>query len=184
MNVKYFGTTLTEKGHFLQDLLSIGLDYNKSLNVNQFPFDIQSLTKGKPKGYVLKTVVDKYKIIAIEGSCCDQRFGTSSVFVTTENVTLDQFELYLLLHPWVNKMIDLMPFEVDLKTKTFSSEKEIINHFPEELLEWLKESYKSVSFGREPIKISKYGGSFFVKFSEKETYKISLQLYKSEVTID
>lgn len=112
MNVKYFGTTLTDKGHFIQDLLSIGLDYKRSLDVNQFPFDIQSLTKGKPKGFVLKQIIGKYKIIAIEGSCCDQRGGTSSVFVTTENVSLEQFEHYLLLHPWVNKMIDLMPFEV------------------------------------------------------------------------
>lgn len=55
---------------------------------------------------------------------------------------------------------------------------------PEELLEWLKESYKEVSFGREPIKISKYGGSFFVKFSKKETYRISLQLFKSQITLD
>lgn len=55
---------------------------------------------------------------------------------------------------------------------------------PSELLEWLKECYKSVSYGREPIKISKYGGSFFVKFSDKETYKISLQLYKTEITLD
>jgi|SRR6185503_3047829 len=54
----------------------------------------------------------------------------------------------------------------------------------EELLEWLKESYKSISFGREPIKISKYGGSFFVKFSDKETYKISLQLFKSQISLD
>lgn len=55
---------------------------------------------------------------------------------------------------------------------------------PEELLEWLKKSYESVSFGREPIKISQYGGSFFVKFSEKETYRISLQLFKSQITLD
>lgn len=55
---------------------------------------------------------------------------------------------------------------------------------PSELLEWLKESYKSVSFGREPIKTSKYGGSFFVKFSDKETYRISLQLFKSQITLD
>jgi len=55
---------------------------------------------------------------------------------------------------------------------------------PIELLEWLKECYKSVSYGREPIKISKCGGYFFVKFSDKETYKISLQLYKTETTLD
>jgi len=59
-----------------------------------------------------------------------------------------------------------------------------MENIPEELLEWLKEAYKSVSFGREPIKISKYGGSFYVKFSEKETYRISLQLFKSEITLD
>lgn len=59
-----------------------------------------------------------------------------------------------------------------------------MREIPTELLEWLKESYKSVSFGREPIKISKYGGSFFVKFSDKETYKISLQLYKTEITLE
>lgn len=55
---------------------------------------------------------------------------------------------------------------------------------PDELLDWLKKSYEHVSYGREPIKISQYGCSFYVKFSEKETYRISLQLYKSDVTLD
>ena len=59
-----------------------------------------------------------------------------------------------------------------------------MENLPAELLEWLKESYKSVSFGREPIKISKYSGSFYVKFSETETYRISLQLFKSQITLD
>lgn len=59
-----------------------------------------------------------------------------------------------------------------------------MENIPEELLQWIKESYKSVSLGREPIKISQYGGSFYVKFSEKETYRISLQLFKSQITLD
>lgn len=118
MKVKYFGTQLNEKGHFLQDLLTIGIDYNRSINVGQFPFDIQSLTKNKPKGFVLKTIIENYKIIAIEGSCADQRGGTCSVFVTTENVNLEQFESYLIVHPFVIKMIELMPFKVDFGVKT------------------------------------------------------------------
>lgn len=114
MKVEYFGTTLTEKGHFLQDLLSIGLDYNRNLNINKFPFDIQSLTKNKPKGFVLKTNIENYIIIAIEGSCCDQRGGTCSVFVTTEDISLGYFESYLLNHPFFKEMVRLMPFEVKI----------------------------------------------------------------------
>lgn len=114
MRVKYFGTSLTEKGHYLKDLLSLGLDYNYSISTSHFPFDIYSFTKGNPKGFVAKEIVGKYKVIAIEGSCSDTRWGTVSVFITEENVSLKEFELYLSNHPWVIKMLEQMPFEVNL----------------------------------------------------------------------
>lgn len=113
MKVKYFGTSLTEKGHYLVDLLSQGLDWNKSTDINQYPFNIYSFTKGQPNGFVSKEVIGKYKIIAIQGSCIDTRGGCVSVFITEENVTIKQFEDYLLNHPWVIKMLNQMPFDVD-----------------------------------------------------------------------
>lgn len=117
MKVKYFGTSLTEKGHYLKDLLPLGLDYSYTLSTSHYPFDIYSFTKGNPKGFVAKYEVDNYKVIAIEGSCIDQRWGTVSVFITEENVTLRQFKDYLSNHPWVIKMLEQMPFKVDLNAK-------------------------------------------------------------------
>lgn len=114
MKIEYYGTKLNEKGHFLRDLLSESLDWESRLNTSKFPFDIYSFTKGKEKGFVSKQIIENYKIIAIEGSCCDHRWGTVSVFITTENVTLKEFEDYLLNHKWVKEMIELMSFEVKI----------------------------------------------------------------------
>jgi len=58
------------------------------------------------------------------------------------------------------------------------------NELPNELIEYLQKAYKSVSFGRKPIKVSEYGGSIFVRFTPTETYKISLGRYNSTVTLD
>lgn len=113
MKVEYYGTKLNEKGHFLRELLSESLDWSYSLNISKFPFDIYSFTKGNKKGFVSKQIIEDYKIIAIEGSCCDHRWGTVSVFITQENISLEQFETYLLNHKWVKEMIQLMPFEVN-----------------------------------------------------------------------
>lgn len=54
---------------------------------------------------------------------------------------------------------------------------------PLEIYEFIKYSFESVSFGRTPTKITQYGGSLFVRFSPTECYRISFQLYKSEVTL-
>lgn len=55
---------------------------------------------------------------------------------------------------------------------------------PTDALEYLKETYKKISFGRTPTKISKYGGSLMISFSDDETYRFNIQLYKSNVTLD
>ena len=53
-----------------------------------------------------------------------------------------------------------------------------------EVQKYLAETYKKVSFGRNPTNISQYGGSIFVSFSKTETYRFNIGLYKSEVTLD
>ncbi len=117
MKVKYYGTSLTEKGHYLVYLESQGLDWRKSLDIRKYPFDIYGFTKAQPNGFVSKEIIGKYKIIAIQGSCIDARGGCVSVFITEEDVTIGQFEEYLLNHPWVIKMLDMMPFDVDFGAK-------------------------------------------------------------------
>lgn len=178
IKTEYYGTSLTEIGHYIHSLGVYGLDLERNINVSKYPFDIYSFSKNTEKGTVIKSEIKNFKIISITGSCIDKRGGTVSVFITNDNVSLDQFEEYIKNHPYCKRMFDQMSFNV------LWQENKINLDLPKELLEWLKESYKSVSFGREPIKISKYGGSFFVKFSDNETYKISLQLHKSQTTLD
>lgn len=114
MKVEYFGTSLTEMGHYLKELLPESLDWRGSYDTRKFPFDIYAFTKGQGKGYVAKEVVGKYKVIAIEGSCIDTRWGTVSVFITEDKVSLQEFEDYISNHAWVQKMIEQMPFEVKI----------------------------------------------------------------------
>lgn len=60
----------------------------------------------------------------------------------------------------------------------------LLEAVPMEVQKYLAETYKKVSFGRKPTKISQYGASIFVSFSNNETYRFNIELYKSEVTLD
>jgi len=77
-----------------------------------------------------------------------------------------------------------MENKVENTTETGNEANTMLEAVPMEVQKYLAETYKKVSFGRNPINISQYGGSIFVSFSKTETYRFNIGLYKSEVTLD
>lgn len=112
MKIEYFGTSLTEKGHYIYHLGKYGLDYEKDLNINKYPFQVERLNDNTEKGSVLRTHIQDYKILHITGSCIDKRPGCKSVFITQEAVTLKDFEDYIRGHDYCKKMFEQMDFEI------------------------------------------------------------------------
>jgi hypothetical protein len=55
---------------------------------------------------------------------------------------------------------------------------------PQELIAYLIDAWKQIHFVGKPIKFPKYGGSVFVVFDNRQTYRLNLSLYNSEVTLD
>lgn len=112
MNIEYFGTNLTEKGHYLWKLNREGLGYERNLNINKFPFQVEHLNDNTERGTVLRTQIQDYKIIHITGSCIDQRGGCKSVFITRDAISIEDFEKYIRGNEFCKKMFTKMPFEV------------------------------------------------------------------------
>jgi hypothetical protein len=60
-----------------------------------------------------------------------------------------------------------------------------IDEVPSELKKYLVDTFKNIAKGEGKLKsISQYGGSIFVTFDKNRTYRMTIQLYNSEITID
>ncbi len=56
---------------------------------------------------------------------------------------------------------------------------------PEVLKKYLEETFSKICKGEGEIKrMSQYGGSFFVIFENNRTYRLNMELYNNEVTLD
>ena len=61
----------------------------------------------------------------------------------------------------------------------------ILAEVPVELQKYLADTFKHIARGEGKLKnISQYGGSIFVTFDKNRTYRMNIQLYNSEVTLD
>lgn len=82
MDIRYFGTALDDKGHYLWNHCGDRL-CNKSLDLKELPFCPESFPKKgetKSKGECKIYHEAGYTILAYEGSTIDDRWGTRSVF--------------------------------------------------------------------------------------------------------
>lgn len=110
----YYGTNLTEYGHYFWKLNDTQLVY-KGLDGKDesVPFEPDNLiSSGAPKGMVGFFRIDGYSIIAISGSCKDTRGGTKSVFWVKGDVEPGALKEMILAVPIAKRMIEQMPFEV------------------------------------------------------------------------
>lgn len=113
----YFGTNLDCAGHFFWQLKGNSIS-RSGVSFDKLPFNPENLLpKGIPKGTVKYFRIEKYAIVAIEGSCGDKRPGTTSVFWTDQEVKLGQMKSIILSIPIAKRIIDSLPFEVAWNTQ-------------------------------------------------------------------
>lgn len=112
--MNYYGTNLTEYGHYFWKLNDTQLIYKgldgKDEKPPFSPGDF--LGSNAEKGLVGYFRLKGYSIIAIAGSCKDTRGGTKSVFWVKGEVEPTALKDMILAIPIAEKMIEQMPFEV------------------------------------------------------------------------
>lgn len=110
LKIHYFGTNLTEHGHYFWDV-SNGAPtdkYNKPDNIdfNQYEFKYQK------RGDIDYLKTPNYSVIGICGSPVDHRGGTVSVFFTKEDLTKEQFLDILKGNTFFQKLTEMMDIEI------------------------------------------------------------------------
>jgi hypothetical protein len=123
MKAYYFGTTLTEAGHYHHDLYQNGISKNYTREgdlpfyCERFPIARKGI--GVQNGTVAFYNIGYWSICAIQGSPKDTRPGSKSIFYFDEPLTQDQMIKLLKSLPIFNKIIEQMPFPVEIfKPKT------------------------------------------------------------------
>ena len=123
--MNYFGTSLTEKGHYFYNLQygvfgDRSLSFPKGVGIpitryKEWPFNPEELPKSRCNGDVEYWFINGdpcYSIIAICGSCIDTRPGCKSVFFLLGEFSKEEMINKILSIPIAKKIIDKMPFEV------------------------------------------------------------------------
>lgn len=109
--MEYFGTNLTEHGHYRFDMDGEYM-VKTWTKFTDLPFNPEELTNNLPKGEVAFYQGGGFTVFAIAGSCKDERPGTKSVFWVKENITRGQFITKIMQSATAMKIIRAMPFEV------------------------------------------------------------------------
>jgi hypothetical protein len=74
---------------------------------------------------------------------------------------------------------------VENSTKPKTDANTMLAEVPVELQKYLADTFKDISRVEGKLKrISQYGGSIFATFDNNRTYRMNIQLYNSEVTLD
>ena len=108
--MKYFGTNLTQHGHFTYDL-SDGMT-KMYTNFSGLPFNPEELTNHLPKGEVIFYQGGGYTVLGISGSCVDERPGTHSIFWVKEVISKIWMIQRINGNAASAKIIKAMPFEI------------------------------------------------------------------------
>lgn len=121
MRTYYFGTDLTNAGHYFFELGTETMNSNRNIQFGDTPFNPEKLPVAKggryayaPKGMTRFYNMGHYSICAIGGSPKDQRPGCHSVFFWEEPLTEQQMIDYMKSLPIAMKIINQMPFSVEV----------------------------------------------------------------------
>jgi len=114
--MEYFGTNLTEAGHYFWILDRETLRSSKTW-FKDIPFNPEELTgkymgQNLPFGDIVFGYFGEFTVLAISGSCKDTRQGTKSVFWIKEIIPIEEMKQRILDIPIAKKIIDTMPFEI------------------------------------------------------------------------
>lgn len=109
--MEYFGTNLTEHGHYRWLITENGLQ--KQWNrFEELPFHPENLTNNLPKGEVVYYQGGGYTALGISGSPKDERTGTKSVFWVKLKLDRDEMVDFVKNSKTAMSIINAMPFEV------------------------------------------------------------------------
>ena len=116
----YFGTAIDRAGHYVWEITdemrgrSLDAYYALVFDPEAMPIRKKRGTGGKamPLGEVHFYSLPGHSIMAIEGSCGDDRPGCKSVFWVTDNLDYHQLKQVLLSNKCVARIFEKMPFEV------------------------------------------------------------------------
>ena len=114
LQIEYFGTNLTEHGHYRFVLYDSYESYMVKYTggFNDLPFHPEYLTNNLPKGEVIFYQGGGFTVLGIAGSCKDERPGTKTVFWVKKIITGKEFIQLLKENKQAMKIIDALPFQV------------------------------------------------------------------------
>lgn len=111
--MNYFGTDLTSRGHYLFEIEGNGV-YRSRLQLEKLPFNPEGLPyKKHNNGDVGFYNAFGLTILAICGSCKDERPGSKSVFWVEGSFTQEEMKEKILSIPVGAEMIKRMKFTVN-----------------------------------------------------------------------
>lgn len=109
--LEYFGTNLTEHGHYRFILTENGMQKNWS-KFDDLPFHPEYLNNNQQKGDVSFFQGGGFTVLAICGSCKDERPGSKSVFWVKEILNIEQIIAVIKQNKIAMSIIKTMPFNV------------------------------------------------------------------------
>lgn len=121
MKTYYFGTSLHTAGHYFFELNDSEMYQERNIRYGDTPFDPEKLpiVKGgrysrAPNGMTRFYNLGHYSICAIGGSPKDSRPGSKSIFFWDEELTKEQMIEAIKNLPIAMKIINQMPFNVEI----------------------------------------------------------------------
>ncbi len=115
--IHYFGTELTNAGHYFWELEGDGF-YRSRIRFENIPFNPEGMPVA-PKGEGIKNGTVKfyhlanYSICAIQGSPKDTRPGSKSIFFWDKEIDEQSMIGIIKKTPIAMKIINQMPFNVE-----------------------------------------------------------------------
>lgn len=109
--MEYFGTSLTESGHYRFNMDSERMEKTWQ-KFDDLPFHPENLTNNLPKGNVIFYQGGGFTVVGIAGSCKDERGGTKSIFWVKELINRDAMIQRIMQNHAAMKIVNAIPFDI------------------------------------------------------------------------
>jgi len=108
--MEYFGTNLTEAGHYRWDIDEGFRRMNYSFK--ELPFNPEEINNNMPNGETVFYQGGGLTVLGITGSCIDRRPGCKSVFWVKGIITREEIIKRIMTNKTAVEIIAKMPFKV------------------------------------------------------------------------
>lgn len=153
-NIFYFGTSLKAHGHYTWDLSG---DYMEKVGLlpKGTPFNPEELTHGLQKGETAYYFGGGYSVLAISGSCIDDKPGTKSVFWIKKSLSAEDLVKTILDNSHACEIISKLLIRFTIKEFAFDKDTlRLVSSKSEKLSEQIE--YNIVDFDYNYIKDEDY----------------------------